>query len=131
MREHAFALLETLEQLEFHVQHLEADRLQDREELEDTRIKHRQEIEELQEKHNQELRRSRERIHALEDESQYQQAMLDVLNAEVERLEAETDLKRTEIEGYISQGVDDGMARQQTLAFMRDTIVEMFDNANL
>ncbi|KAG1817417.1 hypothetical protein DFJ58DRAFT_850331 [Suillus subalutaceus] len=131
MREHAYALLETLERLEFHVEYLEADRLRDREELEDTRIKHCQEIEELQSNHNEELDRFRERIHALEDETRYQQAMLGVLNAEVERLEAETDLKRTEIEGYISHGVEDGMARRKTLAFMRDTIVKMFDNANL
>ncbi|KAG1886463.1 hypothetical protein F4604DRAFT_1917261 [Suillus subluteus] len=131
IKEYAYELLETLERLEYHVEYMEADRIRDREELEETRMIHLQEVEELRANHEQELKRYRERIDTLADETQYLQALQGILTDDVERLVAETDLNKREIEGYISRGVKDGMDRRATLVLMRDTIVEMFENANL
>ncbi|KAG1868958.1 hypothetical protein DFJ58DRAFT_723371 [Suillus subalutaceus] len=97
MREHAYELLETLEQIEYHINYLEADRVRDTEELEDTCMTHFQEIEELGIKHDKELQRYHERINALEDEMRHQQEMLNVLNNNVEQLQEEN---RSSKDGY-------------------------------
>ncbi|KAG2036331.1 hypothetical protein BDR03DRAFT_1011867 [Suillus americanus] len=109
----------------------EQDHLRDIEELEQLCMRHRQEVEELQMTHAEELQMCHDCIDALKDEMQYQQAIIDVLNGDVEWLESETDRQKKDIDGFISQGIEDGMECRRKLALMRDTIVEMFDNSNL
>ncbi|KAG1817585.1 uncharacterized protein BJ212DRAFT_1480150 [Suillus subaureus] len=131
MREHTYTLLETLERVEYQVEDLEVDWFHERGELEEVRMRHLEEVDELQRKHDEELERQQECIDALEEEVQFQQAMLDVLNDNVKWLEVDNDRYKNGIKGFISRGVQDGMNHRETLASMRDTIVQLFDSTNL
>ncbi|KAG1810625.1 uncharacterized protein BJ212DRAFT_1484204 [Suillus subaureus] len=115
MREHTYMLLKTLKRVEYDVEYLDANQFQDREELEEMHMKHLQEVEELWRKHDEELKRQCECIDALEEEVQFQQVMLNVLNNNVEQLDADTDHHKKDIDVFISQGVQDGIEHRKCL----------------
>ncbi|KAG1830505.1 hypothetical protein DFJ58DRAFT_848438 [Suillus subalutaceus] len=113
MRRHVREVLEMLNRVEYQVDYLQEER-------EETRIKHEKEVERYQ-----------DRIDGLEEEVRYQQAIIDVISADVERLEEETEGQKKDVEEFIERELRDTVARKKRVAVLKDRITELVDNANL
>ncbi|KAG1840041.1 hypothetical protein F4604DRAFT_1940322 [Suillus subluteus] len=113
MRRHVREVLEMLNRVEYQVEYLQ-------EECEETRIKHEKEVERYQ-----------DRIDGLEEEVRYQQAIIDVISDDVERLEEETEGQKKDIEEFIEREHRDTAARKKRIAVLKDQITELVENANL
>ncbi|KAG1803291.1 uncharacterized protein BJ212DRAFT_1487081 [Suillus subaureus] len=98
MREHAYVLLKMLERVEYEVEDLEANQFHKRGELEEAHMRHLEEVDELQRKHDEELERQQECIDTLEEEVQFQWAMLNILNNNVKWLEPESTWRKHAIQ---------------------------------
>ncbi|KAG1718067.1 hypothetical protein EDB19DRAFT_1838652 [Suillus lakei] len=105
----AASLRRMIESLSFRVECLENEKKKDREELQ----------------------RSRDRILDLEDEVDYKTTMLDIATEDVERLEAEAARHREQDCEDIATGLRYAQERAESIALLKDQIVELIENVKL
>ncbi|KAG1846972.1 hypothetical protein DFJ58DRAFT_730302 [Suillus subalutaceus] len=113
MGRHVREILEMLSRVESQVEYLQEER------------------EEILRAHEKDVERYEDRIDVLDEEVRYQQAVIDVMSNDVDRLEEETAGQKKEIEEFIEQARRDTVARNNRLAALKDQIIGLVENAKL
>ncbi|KAG1867650.1 hypothetical protein F4604DRAFT_1927434 [Suillus subluteus] len=106
-------ILEMLSRVESQVEYLQEER------------------EEILRAHEKDVERYEDRIDMLDEEVRYQQAVIDVISNDVDRLEEETAGQKREIEEFIQREHRDTVARNNRLAAFKDQIIGLVENVKL